>query len=162
MTASEHSRDPARSDAAPPRRRDRHRHRDARLPRAGGAIMSLGLFLVAVVGGGAGAALRFIVDGLVMRHVAGGFPWGTFVVNATGSLLLGFLTGLADSAGLEAGWLYILGGVMGGYTTFSTAMVDTVHLWQKRASWRFLLNSVGMLVVTVAAALVGLVLGRAI
>jgi len=97
-----------------------------------------------------------------MRHARSGYPWGTFVINCTGSLLLGFLTGLADAVTLGSDWLFILGsGVMGGYTTFSTAMVDTVHMLQKRTYTRALVNAIGMIVVTVALALLGLQLGRA-
>ena len=121
------------------------------------------VFLLAIVGGGIGAATRFVIDGLIMRHANSGFPWGTFIINTTGSLLLGFLTGLSDSSLLDASWLMVLGGgVMGGYTTFSTAMVDTVHMIQKRTYGRALWNGIGMLVVTVAAALLGLLVGRAL
>lgn len=124
--------------------------------------MSAGFFLLAVLGGGIGATARFVVDGLVMRRVSGGFPWGTFAINVSGSLILGFLTGLAGSSLLDSPWLFVLGsGVVGGYTTFSTAMVDTVHLLQKGASRRFVANSLGMLVVTVAVAVLGLLVGRA-
>ena len=125
--------------------------------------MTWGVFLLAVVGGGLGASLRFVTDGLIMRRVHSGYPWGTFVINSVGSLLLGFLTGLSDSSVLDAAWLTILGGgVMGGFTTFSTAMVDTVHMLQKRTYGRFLVNSLGMLVLTVLLAVVGLAIGRAL
>ncbi|MCR2799910.1 CrcB family protein [Microbacterium sp. zg-Y818] len=125
--------------------------------------MTFGVFLLAVVGGGLGAAIRFVTDGLIMRRVTSGYPWGTFVINSVGSLLLGFLTGLSDSSVLDAAWLTILGGgVMGGFTTFSTAMVDTVHMLQKRTYGRFLANSLGMLILTVLLAVVGLAIGRAL
>ncbi|MCR2792064.1 CrcB family protein [Microbacterium sp. zg.Y625] len=125
--------------------------------------MTFGVFLLAVVGGGLGAAIRFVTDGLIMRRVTSGYPWGTFVINSVGSLLLGFLTGLSDSSVLDAAWLTILGGgVMGGFTTFSTAMVDTVHMLQKRTYGRFFANSLGMLVLTVLLAVVGLAIGRAL
>lgn len=125
--------------------------------------MTVGVFLLAVVGGGLGAALRFVSDGLIMRRVRSGYPWGTFVINSVGSLLLGFLTGLSDSSVLDADWLTILGGgVMGGFTTFSTAMVDTAHMLQKQKYGRFLANSLGMLVLTVLLAVVGLAIGRAV
>lgn len=125
--------------------------------------MNAGLFLLVVVGGGLGASLRFVIDGLIMQRVTSGFPWGTFVINATGSLLLGFLTGLADSSVLDAAWLAVLGtGVMGGYTTFSTAMVDVVHMLQRRTFGRAAWNALGMLVVTVLVAIAGLAIGRAL
>ncbi|KAA9129961.1 fluoride efflux transporter CrcB [Microbacterium caowuchunii] len=125
--------------------------------------MNAGVFLLAVLGGGIGASLRFVLDGLIMRRVHNGYPWGTFIINSTGSLILGFLTGLSDSSVLDSAWLFIIGGgVMGGYTTFSTAMVDTVHMLQKRTYGRALWNAIGMIVVTVVLALLGLLLGRAV
>lgn len=125
--------------------------------------MNVGVFLLAVLGGGIGASLRFIIDGAIMRGVRSGYPWGTFLINATGAAILGLLTGLTDSSVLDSSWLFILGGgVMGGYTTFSTAMVDTVHMLQRRAWGHALFNGIGMLVVTVALALAGLLLGRSL
>jgi len=125
--------------------------------------MSGSVFLLVMLGGGIGAALRFIIDGLIMRRVTSGYSWGTFVINSTGSFLLGLLTGLSDSSVLSADWLAVLGGgVMGGYTTFSTAMVDTVHMIQHRTYGRALFNAFGMIVVTVLLALLGLVLGRSL
>ncbi|MGX5696443.1 fluoride efflux transporter FluC [Agromyces soli] len=125
--------------------------------------MSPAVFLLAVLGGGVGAAIRFVVDGLVMRHVHSGYPWGTFVINTTGSFLLGLLTGMSDSSLLSSSWLFVLGeGVMGGYTTFSTATIDTVHLLQKRRFGRALWSSVGLIVVGVTAAVIGLQFGSRI
>ena len=63
---------------------------------------------------------------------------------------------------LDAQWLFVLGGgLMGGYTTFSTAMLDTVHMLQKRTYGRALINGLVMIVVTVILALIGLLVGRA-
>jgi len=119
------------------------------------------IFLLTMLGGGIGAASRFVVDGLVMRHVHNGYPWGTSVINTSGSLILGFLTGLADSSILNSSWMFVLGvGMMGGYTTFSTAIVDTVHLLQKRSYGWALANAAGMLVAGIVAAFIGLGLGR--
>lgn len=121
--------------------------------------MTLGLFLLAVAGGGLGASLRFVVDALVPAR--GGYPWGTLVVNITGSFVLGLLTGLAQSSLLDAPWLFVLGGgLMGGYTTFSAPMVATAEMLLRREGGRALVNSVGMLALTVLAAFAGLVLGR--
>lgn len=123
--------------------------------------MSAPMFLLACLGGGIGACLRFVVDGLVMRRVSSGFPLGIFLINASGSFLLGFLTGLADSSVLDGTWLFIISaGVMGGYTTFSTAMVDTVHLLREEAWGRATVNAASMLVAGVVLALIGLAVGR--
>lgn len=118
--------------------------------------------LIAVFGG-AGAASRFVVDGLIRARWTTTFPIGTVTINITGSLLLGLLTGAALTGaigghGLDAATI----GFCGGYTTFSTAMVDTVRLVQARSYRRALFNALGTGVLTVAAAASGLALARVI
>lgn len=119
----------------------------------------LGLLLIAV-GGGVGSALRFVLDGVVKPKVPG-FPLGTMVINVSGSLVLGLLTGLGEAGPLALPAVAVLGtGMMGGYTTFSTASVETVRLLQSGKTGRGVLNGLGMLVVSVGAAALGLWLGR--
>ena len=119
--------------------------------------------LLIMVGGGAGAALRFVVDGLILRRTRSGYPWGTMVINITGSLIAGFLAGLAGASllGAEA-WLILSVGLMGGFTTFSTAMVDTVRMIEAGTWRRFAANAFGMLLLAVVAAMIGLAIGRAL
>jgi CrcB protein len=118
------------------------------------------VFAAICVAGGLGAALRFYLDGAVRSVVRVAFPVATLLINVTGSFGLGLLTGLASSAGLPHDWLLILGGgVMGGYTTFSTASVETMRLVEARRYGAAALNGVGMLVLAVAAAGLGLVVG---
>ena len=75
--------------------------------------------------GAAGAYARFSVAGAVTARRAGDFPWGTFVVNLTGGFVLGALTGF----GVTGDALFVVGtGFLGGYTTFSTWMVETQRL----------------------------------
>ena len=75
--------------------------------------------------GAAGAYARFAVAAAVTARRPGDFPWGTFVVNLTGGFALGVLSG----AGITGAALFVLGtGFMGGYTTFSTWMVETQRL----------------------------------
>lgn len=122
--------------------------------------MSLGLFLLGALGGGIGAALRFVIDGAVAQRFGTRFPWGIFVINASGSLLLGFMMGLAESA---PDWAFsMVVGLTGGYTTFSTATIDTVRLLRERRYGPALANSLGMLIVTVVLAIAGLALGLAL
>lgn len=122
------------------------------------------LVLVAV-GGGAGAALRFVLDGLVKGRVGGsrfaGFPVGTLLINVSGSLVLGVLTGLGQAGTIPTSTVAVLGtGMMGGYTTFSTASVETVQLLRSGKTRLAVLNGLGMLVVSVGAAALGLWIGR--
>jgi CrcB protein len=127
-------------------------------------VNPLELLLVSL-GGGVGAALRFWLDGLVKARVRGtapgGFPLGTFVINVSGSLVLGVLTGLGESGALGPSMVAVLGtGMMGGYTTFSTASVETVQLLRSGKTRTAVLNGLGMLVVSVGAAALGLLIGR--
>ncbi len=116
--------------------------------------MSPLLFLGAALAGGIGAVLRYLVDLGVARLAGRRFPWGILLVNISGSFALGLVTAaLPDAA-------FLLGaGLLGGYTTFSTAMLDTVALWcdgERRAS---AFNAIGMLLLGVLAAGLGLALG---
>lgn len=118
------------------------------------------VFVAIALAGGVGAALRFVVDGVVRPRVSAGFPVSTAVINVSGSLGLGLLTGLAAHAGLPHPVLLIAGGgLLGGYTTFSTASVETVRLAQQGRVGAALANGLGVLVLAVAAAALGLWLG---
>ncbi|PYY38281.1 MULTISPECIES: fluoride efflux transporter CrcB [unclassified Curtobacterium] len=122
-------------------------------------MTALTLLLVAV-GGGVGAALRFVLDGFLKARVTR-FPIGTLLINVTGSLVLGFVTGLGESGAIAAPMVAVVGtGMMGGYTTFSTASVETVQLLRSGKTRLAVLNGLGMLVVSVGAAALGLQLGR--
>lgn len=125
-------------------------------------MIATGLFLLVCLAGGVGAALRFILDGVIKSGTGTSFPIGTTVINVSGSFGLGVLTGAASTAGLSPEWLLVLGGgLMGGYTTFSTASVETVRLTQAGRYAAALLNGIGMLVVSVLAAGLGLLVGGA-
>lgn len=88
--------------------------------------------LLISLAGGAGAAARFVADGVIARRLASSpFPPGIVIVNIVGSFILGLIVGLAASgAGLPTHTAAILGtGFCGGFTTFSTASLEAVHLW---------------------------------
>ncbi|QCU77972.1 CrcB family protein [Citricoccus sp. SGAir0253] len=120
------------------------------------------LVLIAAFGG-AGAATRFVVDGLIRTRYATTFPAATVFINITGSLALGLLTAAAIAGALGQPWVVAASiGFCGGYTTFSTAMVETVRLVQAGDHTRAVLNVLGTGVATVAAAAAGLGLGHLI
>jgi len=110
--------------------------------------------------GGTGAVARFVLDGFIRSKWASLVPMGTLVINVSGSLLLGVMTGLV-MVGIESTDLRVLlgTGFCGGYTTFSTAMIDTVRLMQQRRWVAAFLNGAGMLVLALAAAVLGIFLG---
>jgi len=109
--------------------------------------------------GGLGAATRFWVDGVIRARRPGPWPLGTMTINVTGSLVIGVLLGLQVSGVLDPdGYGMLATGFCGGFTTFSTAMVEAVRLLQDgdvRRAW----GSVALtLVLSVAAAALGVAL----
>ena len=118
--------------------------------------MSAGVWIAVVLIGGAGSVLRFYVDGLVGSAFRVGFPYGTLVVNLSGAVVLGMITGLAvaGDAALLAGTAAV-----GSYTTFSTWILETQRLTEERQHRKALLNIVVSLVLGVTAAYVGRLIG---
>jgi fluoride exporter len=118
--------------------------------------MSLLIWPGVVLIGGAGSVLRFLVDGMISARAGGRFPLGTLVVNLSGALILGLLSGLALSPGAA-----LLGGTaaVGSYTTFSTWMFETERLAEERQRARAAANVVVSLVLGVAAAALGSLIG---
>lgn len=106
-----------------------------------------------------GAPLRYVVDNVVDALTPGAFPWGTFVVNVTGSLLSGFVGGLAIYHGLSPDVRSIVAtGFIGSYTTFSTFTFETVRLLEEGALDEAVRNVAGTVVTCALAAAVGLAL----
>ncbi|OLT46147.1 CrcB family protein [Cellulosimicrobium sp. CUA-896] len=111
------------------------------------------------LGGGTGAAARFLLDTAVQRHNRWSTPLGTVVVNVTACFLLGLVTGwglghagdVVLVAGLGAGFL-------GGFSTFSTASVEAARLLLARRRLAAVLHPLGMLLAGLAAAALGIAL----
>jgi CrcB protein len=116
------------------------------------------------VGGAAGAVARYLVDGWVLDRTGAGFPYGTLVVNASGSFLLGFLAALTiDRAVLPAEIRGpVLIGFLGAYTTFSTLMLESWRLLEAGQDGAALANLAGSVLLGMVAIAGGLVIGRAI
>ena len=91
--------------------------------------MSVGVWVAFLVAAAIGVCVRYVLDGFVQARVGSAFPWGTCVVNISGSFLLGLITGLALYHGLSVDSRLVLGaGFCGAYTTFSTFSFETVRL----------------------------------
>jgi CrcB protein len=114
------------------------------------------VFALSTAAGGAGAGVRFAVDGWLRGRTR--FPeLATSIINLTGSFALGILVGLADVDVVSASSTIVLGaGFLGGYTTFSAASFETVTLIRSGRPARALLQAVGTLVACVALAGLGL------
>ena len=119
-------------------------------------MSDLVIVLAIAVAGGVGAVLRHVVDNAVPARWRLRFPWGTFVVNVTGSFAIGLLVGLTEPTDTVRAVVGV--GLLGGYTTFSTASLETVRLLGQRRSWAGLANGFGMLLVSVIAAVAGIAL----
>lgn len=120
--------------------------------------VSAGFLLAA----GAGATARYLLGEFVQSRWPGAFPWGTVVVNVSGCLLLGFLTGFALVYDVGDAATIIGSGMLGAYTTFSTFTVETVRLVEEGLGREALVNIGVNLVVGVAAAMLGLGLAAAV
>ena len=116
------------------------------------------------VAGALGALARYGVGGLISRRNQGAFPWETFVVNISGSFVLGFVFTAATERWALAPWLRsgITIGFLGAYTTFSTFMLETYRLTEDRAHGLAFANVVGSCVAGLVAVYLGVVLGRAV
>ncbi len=119
--------------------------------------------LLLALAGGLGAVSRFVADAFVARHNPFRMPLGTLLINVTGSLLLGILTGALAAGSPESTGTTVravLGtGFCGGYTTFSTASVETVRLWVAEGRSTGVGYAATTLAGSVAAAALGLWLG---
>ena len=112
-----------------------------------------------VIAAAVGAPLRYLVDGAIAERAEGVFPWGTFVINASGSLVLGVLTGLGLYHAFPRVPKVIFGtGFCGAYTTFSTFTYETVELLEEGAVNEAARNAFGTLLVGAGAAALGLAL----
>lgn len=119
---------------------------------------------VVAAGGAAGSVLRYLVGGWVSESAGPGFPWGTLVVNATGSFALCFLATLAlERFALPRTAFLGLGvGVCGGYTTFSTFSYETLRLLAEGSWQRALLNILASVAAGLLFGLLGMAAGRAV
>jgi CrcB protein len=114
------------------------------------------------VGGFAGSILRYAVGTWIGGRTSAAFPVGTFVINLSGSFLLGLVMGLGETRVLQPPVRPLVAiGFIGGYTTFSTFTYETVRLLEQGSFLAAGANAVGSVLLGLAAALVGLAVGRA-
>ena len=120
--------------------------------------------LLAGLGGFIGSAARYSIGMLVTRAtVSLTFPLATLLVNVTGSFLIGFLLGTTPART----WLnddarvFVIVGVLGGFTTFSSFSLDTLQLWRETNAARAGLNVLLNVALCLLAVLLGDMSGRA-
>lgn len=120
----------------------------------------LGALLVAL-GGGAGSATRYLVGGWIANRFGAAFPYGTFVINVTGSFIIGFFLAFAEErASLGPYWrLFFAVGFVGGYTTFSTFEYESVRLLQDGETLLAAVYLIGSVITGGIAAFSGIAFG---
>lgn len=120
------------------------------------------LTLAVAAAAGVGAVVRYVIDQLVQHRTRGDFPYGTLLINLTGSLLLGLITGLVLHHGFPATPAIIMGtGFAGGYTTLSTWAWEVLALAETGDLLEAALNVAASFAMGLGAAAAGLGLALA-
>lgn len=116
--------------------------------------------LVVALGGAIGSVLRYLMNNAVTVLVKTSFPLGIMSVNILGGLVMGILIGLfADQwQAPQNVRAFLVVGVLGGFTTFSTFSADTVLLWQRGEAMQAVLYMAGSVVLSIAALVAGMAL----
>lgn len=117
-------------------------------------------YLWIAIGAGLGGVLRYWCSGMAVRLGADTFPWGTMFINVLGSSFIGFFAALTGPQGRllvsPDARLFVMTGICGGFTTFSTFSLETLRLMQDR-QWGAAAWNVGL---SVALCLFGVWLGH--
>ncbi|MGE5358592.1 MAG: fluoride efflux transporter FluC, partial [Bacteroidales bacterium] len=121
-------------------------------------------YLLVAAGGALGSVARYGLDGFILRLASPYFPSGTFVVNAVGCLVFGAIIGLADGRSLltPTGRLFLLIGLLGGFTTFSTFTFETFQLVRGGEYARGALNAAGQVAAGYLLMWAGYLAGRSV
>jgi CrcB protein len=122
-----------------------------------------GQILIVGLGGFIGSGLRFMLhDWAAHNPSLSDFPWGTLAVNVIGCLMIGFVVGLIETKNVLLPWqrLFLLVGILGGFTTFSTFAIETVALTLDHSVIKALFNILLQVVLGVLAAAGGFYISR--
>jgi CrcB protein len=119
-------------------------------------------YLLVFFGGGLGATLRHLINLTCARWMGTGFPWGTLIINISGSTVMGLIAGyLAFKGEASQPWrLFVMTGVLGGYTTFSAYSLDAALLYERGELTLAALYVICSVVLSIAGLFGGLALVR--
>ena len=119
-------------------------------------------YLLVFIGGGLGSALRHLVNVVTPRLLGTAFPFHTFIINITGSTVMGLIAGyLAFRGEASQPWrLFLMTGILGGYTTFSAYSLDAARLYERGELGLAALYVIGSVVLSIAGLFAGLALVR--
>src|SRR3954471_9112113 len=119
-------------------------------------------YLLVFLGGGLGSTLRHIVNVASARALGTAFPYHTFIINITGSIVMGLIAGyLAFKGEASQPWrLFLMTGILGGYTTFSAFSLDAALLYERGEIGLAVFYVLGSVVFSIAGLFAGLALMR--
>ncbi|MGD9891929.1 MAG: fluoride efflux transporter CrcB [Dehalococcoidia bacterium] len=118
--------------------------------------------MLVLLGGALGSGARYLVSVWLLERFGGGFPWGTLTVNVIGSFLIGVIATLADERAVigPSARVFLIVGVLGGFTTFSSFSLETLRLLEDRGAGVAVLNVIGNGTLSLGAAGFGIVAAR--
>jgi CrcB protein len=119
-------------------------------------------YLLVFIGGGLGSSLRHFINVVSLRALGTAFPYHTFIINITGSTVMGLIAGyLAFKGGVAQSWrLFLMTGILGGYTTFSAFSLDAALLYERGEIGLALVYVLGSVALSLAGLFAGLALVR--
>ena len=119
-------------------------------------------YLLVFIGGGLGSTLRHVVNIVCPRLFGTNFPYHTFIINITGSAIMGLIAGyLAFKGDAAQSWrLFLMTGILGGYTTFSAFSLDAAVLYERGEIALALVYVLGSVVLSILGLFAGLALVR--
>jgi CrcB protein len=120
--------------------------------------------LAVAIGGSLGSLARYLVGIWSGRLLGLSFPWGTLIINVTGSFLIGLFIGLFALRWnpSEPVRVFLIVGICGGYTTFSTFSLDAFYLWERGEVWATAAYMLGSVFLSIAGTFAGIYLVRAV
>jgi fluoride exporter len=119
-------------------------------------------YVLVFIGGGLGSVLRYIVNVVCPKILGTNFPYHTFIINITGSTVMGLIAGyLAFKGDAAQSWrLFLMTGILGGYTTFSAYSLDSAVLYERGEIGLAALYVIGSVVLSILGLFAGLALIR--
>ncbi|MFL6820904.1 MAG: fluoride efflux transporter CrcB [Bradyrhizobium sp.] len=119
-------------------------------------------YVLVFIGGGLGSSLRHLINVASTRWLGTAFPYHTLIINITGSLVMGLIAGfLAFKGEASPHWrLFLMTGILGGYTTFSAFSLDAALLYERGEMALALFYVAGSVMLSIAGLFAGLALVR--
>jgi CrcB protein len=121
-------------------------------------------YLLVFIGGGLGSALRHTVNVICPKLFGAHFPYHTFIINITGSTIMGLIAGyLAFKGDAGQSWrLFVMTGILGGYTTFSAFSLDAAVLYERGEIGLAAFYVLGSVILSILGLFAGLALIRSL